>query len=866
VEMGQLSLMAVAKVAITPGTVAGIELATPGVSSPGFEKYFPGVTGLDSLFEAYTKDLRYANLQDRGFLDLNISKTQITAGFEYLKGVDPSNNQPIWERDTLITGANNTFKELPGFNTPLLKARVPGLNISEVFTIGEAIGNYIPTGTPDGMGAYLKDANTIRLLVQSEITKTSGYAYKLANGTELTGARIHYLDIDKASSQVIGAGLAYSKVFDRAGKEVTAAKQISGDASGNAGYDRFCAANLIEANAFGAGKGFVDRIHLLGEESSSANNNLGGTMVALDVASGTLYAVPDLGFGTWEAATVLDTGNTNQVALLLGDDFASATIGAPIYLYVGTKSTAAGASFLERNGLKDGKLYAWVADQGAALNRPSEFKGYGATANGKWVEIATKDASKAGSTGYDALGYKSAALLRADADSKNAFLGARIEDLDVNPNKTNQAVFVATGNETFDGGSDLLGTVYTLDVSFSSAGAPTAGTLKIVYDGDDAGNGPNGLRSPDNLAVSKDGFAYIQEDKAVYGGDADVKYGLEKSSIWKLDLSSGKAIRWAQIDDSIDPDGSGGQALDKNDAGYKAYGWESSGIIDVSNLYGNAPGTDFFANIQTHGVKGGAIADFNLAAGGQIVKLTESGSSASKPMKLEGLPDLNSFSTSADGMFLILSGQKDLNGGLYPLASLPSTGALGISFSGGGAALDFPTAKGSRNITIQLDAQPGDPEVNTQALVADVGGALETISNAGRGLISGVISNYVHTRDGKDTITGSSGVDFIRAGADDDLIDAGAGKDLVRSGTGNDRVTLGAGADKLLITRDQLAGKDTLLDFSSEDSLVLSDGITVLSGLGTNTLKVGLASGSFQELVLAGSSLPSWNTGMITSI
>ncbi|WP_341899481.1 alkaline phosphatase D family protein, partial [Synechococcus sp. UW140] len=52
-----------------------------------------------------------------------------------------------------------------------------------------------------------------------------------------------------------------------------------------------------------------------------------------------------------------------------------------------------------------------------------------------------------------------------------------------------------------------------------------------------------------------------------------------------------------------------------------AYGWESSGIIDVSALYNHAPGTDFFANVQTHGVKGGAITDQNLVAGGQILKL-----------------------------------------------------------------------------------------------------------------------------------------------------------------------------------------------------------------------------------------------------
>jgi hypothetical protein len=38
------------------------------------------------------------------------------------------------------------------------------------------------------------------------------------------------------------------------------------------------------------------------------------------VASGTLYAVPDLGFGSWESASALHTGNTSQIALLLGDD------------------------------------------------------------------------------------------------------------------------------------------------------------------------------------------------------------------------------------------------------------------------------------------------------------------------------------------------------------------------------------------------------------------------------------------------------------------------------------------------------------------------------------------------------------------
>jgi Ca2+-binding RTX toxin-like protein len=129
-----------------------------------------------------------------------------------------------------------------------------------------------------------------------------------------------------------------------------------------------------------------------------------------------------------------------------------------------------------------------------------------------------------------------------------------------------------------------------------------------------------------------------------------------------------------------------------------------------------------------------------------------------------------------------------------------------------------------------------------------------------------VVHNYIHTRGGDDEIIGSAGNDYIRAGAGDDIIDGGAGNDVVRSGIGNDRITLGAGADKVLITRDQLEGRDVLLDFSAQDALVLADGITVLGGLGSSTLTVGYTGGAFQQLQLAGTSLPTWNPALVTTV
>ncbi len=56
------------------GTVAGVELATPGVSSPGIEKYFPGQEGiLRDLFMGYSSGLKFANLRDRGYLDVTFT-------------------------------------------------------------------------------------------------------------------------------------------------------------------------------------------------------------------------------------------------------------------------------------------------------------------------------------------------------------------------------------------------------------------------------------------------------------------------------------------------------------------------------------------------------------------------------------------------------------------------------------------------------------------------------------------------------------------------------------------------------------------------------------------------------------------------
>jgi hypothetical protein len=529
------------------------------------------------------------------------------------------------------------------FTSTMLKdvAGGPELKVTSLLTVGEFTNGlnpgdsvYAPTGIFDGQGAYDNGDGTYTLLVNSELGATSGYGYLLP-GVEggLTGARVSTLVIDKDidnnarngyQSAVIAGGLAYDSIYlDGSDTAIDQAADLG------AGFKRFCAANLVEANSFGKNKGFSDRIYLVGEEEFSGD---GGSFFALDVNGRAIYEVVGFGKGTWESATSINTGSRDTVAVLLFDD-----AKAPLYMWVGTKSTAADATFLERNGLaaSQGSLYTYVTtalpETGVSVGPDSsdlfaftQANGINSAINGSWVNLASLDAN------YTQLG---APALRQLAVNAGALQLSRIEDGEVNPLNSQQAVFVSTGTADFNKG-DLYGNVYTLDFSaaFGRDGlvkASGSSVLKVVYDGDLLADPTTGLRNPDNMTISADGFAYLQEDRA-NGGGTDISagnFGTPEASIWKLAIdpitgnSIGDPTRWAQIDRNAVPTAYG--QTDANpvtsptdsDIG----NWESSGIIDVSAFYDAAAGSYFVANVQAHSLKDGNIGGSGyLVEGGQI--------------------------------------------------------------------------------------------------------------------------------------------------------------------------------------------------------------------------------------------------------
>jgi len=356
----------------------------------------------------------------------------------------------------------------------------------------------------------------------------------------------------------------------------------------------------MEADQFGNGRGFADTIFFTGEETD------GGTEFALDVANNELWALPWLGVAAWESVTELDTGSQDHVALIIGDDRGP----APLLMYVGEKdvdfNNDGNINFLERNGLTGGKLYTWVADDAAILN-PSDFNGTGNSTGGQFIEIDIYDETGL-LPGYDALGFATQETQDALVASVNGFLMSRPEDTATNPNDGTQAVVASTGRQGIFEDADVWGTTYIVDVDFTNIDSPTA-DLNILFDGNDfETNGfshPDfGLRSPDNLDWADDGLIYLQEDRAISSSLFGATSG-EEASIWTIDPNVANPettlIRVAQIDRSAVP------TTQSDPVPTDIGNWESSGILDISTLVGNAPGTVMLFDVQAHSLRNGTI-------------------------------------------------------------------------------------------------------------------------------------------------------------------------------------------------------------------------------------------------------------------
>ena len=502
----------------------------------------------------------------------------------------------------------------PAIASMLAPDRASGFSVNVILTTGDTCGDYRPPGIMDGMGAWSWNADTVRLFVNHELPPDDGYEWTLENGTRLRGSRISYFDIDKKSRSIRTAGNAIRAIRDRRGEIVTRANQVneSGGLFNSRGLHSLCSAQACRAGQFG----FIDDVLFTHEEVSAKEDHPhGGTIWALHIRTGELWALPALGRGSWENVTPLATPDCarpdGHIALLLGDDLEFG--GAPLYLWVGRKQP--GGNFTERNGLASGQLYAWASALGE--RSPEDWHGTGAARDGVFRSLLVRAPELAGEAGHDRDGYLDDTTLRAQAQSAGAFMFSRPEDMATNPRNELQAVFCSTGHGIRYPADDW-GTIYLVDVRFPAEDnrlRPTA-MLSILYDADDFGD--EGIRCPDNVAWASDGLIYVTEDNATKVHEFGAQSGRE-ASIWTIDpVNSESRQRIAEIDRSVVLPA---DARDVRRA--KRGAWECSGVIDASAEFGAVDELLLVTSVQAHSIRGGSLGDSNeLVQGGQLLLLS----------------------------------------------------------------------------------------------------------------------------------------------------------------------------------------------------------------------------------------------------
>ena len=157
--------------------------------------------------------------------------------------------------------------------------------------------------------------------------------------------------------------------------------------------------------------------------------------------------------------------------------------------------------------------------------------------------------------------------------------------------------------------------------------------------------------------------------------------------------------------------------------------------------------------------------------------------------------------------------------------SLEAVQFFQVKFIDAGLYLDMPETPISTHIILSSNDVSGD--IDEQFTPNQEGPMIQDISlGLGQGF-----SNFAGTSVGDDIVMGGNLNDFIVTQDGNDKVMGMDGDDLINTGAGYDIAFLGSGSDTILVRQQSMKGELapvsylTLPDFSSEDSIVLEEGI-----------------------------------------
>ena len=465
--------------------------------------------------------------------------------------------------------AEGTSAQVPtNTTTPFLTlANSTNGSIKVIATSGDLVGdsNYKFAKIPDGMGAFVEGpkSNT------ANGTLIVFVSHELENGTYDEGfAKVSKLELNPN-------GTIIQSNFPINGSEM---------------YERFCSGSLVE------GYGFEHPIYFANEEVND------GIVVAIDGVTGKVTEMPWLGKLSHENTIHVPYfyETANKTVLLTFED--SDPTKSEVYMYVADSPK----DLLEGNG----QLYVFGAKDNRYNTWDDIYYSNPGTIIGTFIPLewnyTTQDEVK----------------LNEEAVSAGAFQFIRPEDgaMDKREGHTNTVYMSETGSDVdeddlpipigYNGQEWDRGRIYRF--TFTDPADPTSANLEVIMDGNDprapgyAQNLSEAMVNPDNMDTSLNTLM-IQEDRI----DAN-----RFNATMPYNVSNNGKILMVDLD-TIDA----GEA-DMETVAYvnqianqtsKHGDWESSGILDVSDFFGEG---NWLTNVQAH----------TFEEGGQLLLLDVKGS------------------------------------------------------------------------------------------------------------------------------------------------------------------------------------------------------------------------------------------------
>lgn len=438
-----------------------------------------------------------------------------------------------------------------GFLTSTASMLAPvasGVEIKPLISVGDTVGGYMFEAIPDGVAIDPRGKETLDIYVNHETSLEPFPSTKV----DFTNSIMSKLTLKRGSGKILSGSYA---IPSSANYQRLCSNFMAGPEQGLDRYMVFTNEEAVQTfNRTGTPSFPLD--------SNTSDDEQAGVVVAYDVDAGTYKSLHRMGRHNHENSVALP--GYGQIAVLSGDDtFVSNPPKSQLYLYTSPDTTT-----MLGGG---GTLWAFKANvpTGDTADNWDDYYdiSFGEGMSGSFIAVpdSVADGNQTG--------------LESWSQANGVFDFIRIEDIAYDRTTPNVVYLADSGRGS---GGAPNGRVWRMELD------PTDPTrvidARFLFNHDTLGAGALGaIHQPDNLETTA-GSLLIAEDPSSGNQYAANNPAGTTARIWRYDLATGDLEVVLRVDQSADPGAAQGN-------------WESSGIVDASQYFGNGA---FLVTVQAH--------------------------------------------------------------------------------------------------------------------------------------------------------------------------------------------------------------------------------------------------------------------------